>query len=79
MIKVGDRVKMSALGKRKFPESKNNPHDLVGVVLMAERKSRLGHWHFDCEVEWSNGIVNTYDYRHLDLEVGLTKPLEWYL
>lgn len=80
-LAVGTKVKMSLKGKTCFGNHKDNPHDMVGTILEAERKESLDYTYaLDCLVEWENGYHNTYDYIHLEPLVDLSsKSLEDYL
>jgi hypothetical protein len=80
MIPVGAQVRMSDKGRKIFGDCVDNPHDLVGTVVDNERKFSIGLSMFDCEVKWSNGFRNTYNYRHLTPLINLdNKKLEDYM
>lgn len=80
-LAVGTKVKMSLRGKTCFGNHKDNPHDMVGTVLEAERKKSIDYRHaLDCLVLWENGCRNTYNYTHLEPAVDISsKSLEDYL
>lgn len=54
-IKVGDRVRMSVQGKKKYKDCDMNPHNLEGKVLGPSDGGL--RW---TDVEWYNGKVNDY-------------------
>lgn len=80
-LAVGTKVKMSFRGKKCFGNNRDNPYDMVGTILEAERKKSLDYTYaLDCLVKWENGYQNTYDYIHLEPLVDLSsKSLEDYL
>ena len=80
-LAVGTKVRMSLKGKTCFGNRKDNPYDMIGTVLEAERKKSHDYVHaLDCLVEWENGYRNTYDYLHLEPLIDISsKSLEDYL
>ena len=56
-LRVGDRVQMSAHGKRRWPDAPGNPHDGVGILedTHTHRAGTLPFW-----VRWDNGYKNEY-------------------
>ena len=80
MIPMGAKVRMSAESKAVFRDYKDNPHELIGVVLENERKRVDLRYALDCLVLWSNDCKNTYDYEHLEALCDFSeKVLEDYL
>lgn len=80
MIPMGAKVRMSAEGRAVFRDYKDNPHELIGVVLESERKHGGLPYALDCLVRWSNDSLNTYDYEHLEVLCDFSeKVLEDYL
>lgn len=59
-MQVGDKVKMSDVGKKHYTNSKFNPFNLNGVVN--NKSSSL-----NIKVEWSNGEKNSYEPKELEL------------
>jgi len=63
-MKIGDRVKMSADGKTRWPHRGNNPHDLEGKV---ESVSYSYGAELPILVRWDNGNTNSYGETHLEV------------
>lgn len=63
IFKVGDRVRMSAEGRRRWGDSSTNPNDLIGEIISIE----VGD-DFDLPiiVRWSNSRSNSYAEDHLE-------------
>lgn len=89
-LPVGARVVMSNLGKVRWENSDNNPHDIAGTVedfveedyeegLADFQQGILEKVYFPFNVEWDNNTNNDYCYGDLT-PIGLPdKPLEDYL
>jgi hypothetical protein len=56
---VGDEVRMTEYGKKKYENTSSNPHNLVGSISYAGPRS--------VKVVWSNGFTNTYIKKDLEL------------
>lgn len=56
-FKVGDVVKMSAIGRKNYKEHRTNPHTLTGII------EDVGGVY----VRWSNGELNSYTRSELEL------------
>lgn len=62
MIKVGDKVVISPIGKFQYRNERSNPHDVEGTLLSLE-----GWEGFCYYVDWGNGCYNSYRKDELEL------------
>lgn len=69
VFKVGDTVRMSAVGRRRYGPAASNPHDILGN-LITDRGEAYGDFRY--RVKWSNGYENFYCPEHLELAVHTT-------
>ena len=66
MFRVGDQVKLSAMGIKKYKDTPYNPHNGIGIV---EDYSYSGLFDFmPYDVRWPSGKLNKY--REEDLELA---------
>ena len=74
MLNIGDKVRMSATGRKHWKESLDNPHDREGVVEKTqwEEGGLIYTRGLPCRVLWSNGRTNVY--KVVDLELVTTSP-----
>ena len=57
-LRVGDVVRISAVGRRRYPDAERNPHCLTGIV------TEIGYY---TNVIWSNDEWNNYQAGELEL------------
>jgi hypothetical protein len=67
-FKVGDVVRMSAAGKRKWRYAYANSHDAIGTVIGFHNDGDG----LDVQVKWNGGCTNAY--RVIDLEAVPSAP-----
>ena len=80
MFDIGDKVRMSAIGKHRYFPSSSNPHDDVGIVSYLhedEEDYNDGDDWYRYEVTWSSGISNSY--REVDIEYATFPKLEEFI
>lgn len=61
MIKEGDKVVISLIGKLKYKNQENNPHNLEGTLLDVDCGAYCYY------VDWGNGYFNAYRKDELEL------------
>jgi hypothetical protein len=67
---VGDKVRLSAVGKKKFKDENDNPHEFEGVVVELINKTVY--------VRWSNDEDNIYNCDQLELVPEPKKTLNFW-
>lgn len=65
MFKVGDKVKLSKVGKNRFTSGKLNPHDTVGEITKFREESLFT---YTVIVDWPDYEGQCYKEEHLQLE-----------
>jgi hypothetical protein len=64
MFRVGDQVKLSAMGRGRYADTPYNPHNEIGIVEDNIHFPREG---MSYNVRWPSGEVNIYRRRDLEL------------
>ena len=64
MFRVGDQVKLSAIGRETYVDTPDNPHNEIGIV---EDKIHYRRDGMPYNVRWPSGDWNIYCKRDLEL------------
>ena len=64
MFRVGDQVKLSAIGRKKYADTPYNPHNGIGIV---EDNIHFLQEGMPYDVRWLSGEMNIYRERDLEL------------